>query len=655
MYYHNTQTGEDSWEIPVSTPGGEEEDFYTQSDENFFGNLSAGPSSAAFAHTRAGEGSLSTPTDSESHLDDEFRVPPKVQDVPAPWVSRLSDDGREWFYVNRDTRETRRDFPTTTTPVNQVEADQRTERLSVASSQLLQTRSRATVRQSFIIRKNAVEDWNRRTTHAITAVLTPPKSPNMAWHMDVINDSLRDVFEAAVAGSAADEELSRAEDLGSSVGVQAAFVREEAAVEMLRTSHVALLEVVRSLLAAFGYVGPLDGMVEMPRPIWTGDMTLIGSIGLLSANVHAAVSSKRIADSGLSNWAEVMRAASKLKDVLATFPAWVGPNMTKAQQEAISGKPIQAVFGVSAVGKMLGGKWGFGPRPTDDEPLRGLDAGVIADLQRLKMEFAQMQFSADHVLDIMRAASRFQNVVTNVDIASWVDVDGDVSDLTHEEDAQIYKKSVTGVQDALIGLEDASSLIDRSLIAMFPFLATDLRPYDSLTVAIQTSLSSLTTLNHLSAQQSNTAARFRIHAQIGHRSHHFHRTSGRPQSVTSAVSRHSASLSRSRGLEEEYLNHEEDDEYENESRDQAGEMVSASASQTSLTPQSQPLVRRHGGQPNGEMSASSSQTSLAHQESDSGSVRAKRSSLMKFMKGGRMSVDTDDGGSSVFHPVRIDG
>ena len=178
------------------------------------------------------------------------------------------------------------------------------------------------------------EQWQQ----AIIPILKPPDKPALDSLIENISDALREVAEAAVAGSAAQEEMSRAQDLGSETGMAAADLREDSAKEMLTSAHLATLAATRNLLSALGYVGPIDKMEEMPRPSWASDVKFIDQLRLLSGSIHAATTSGWTPSSGSSTWQEVMRSASKLKESISTFPQSALPAATEVAVGSAEGR-----------------------------------------------------------------------------------------------------------------------------------------------------------------------------------------------------------------------------------------------------------------------------------------------------------------------------
>lgn len=642
VYYLNTHTGESSWDLPVSTPSAEEEDYYYQqnrSSDGCFNGYPSGQSSSAHLDRDA------------ANTDESFRLPPYVQsEIPYPWVSRMSDDGREWLYYNRITGQTRSDLPPTGPDTMGFggggDGRVRSRHDSRASS--------LPIRASVELQRKAVEDWERKTRQALDHVLKQAARPTLVLLVDHVQDTLREVFEACVAGSAAEEEMSRAHDLGSESGVATAALREESARDMLAEAHSATLATVRDLLASFGYVGPLDKSEDMPRPTWTHDVTLIGSIGLLSSNVHAAVVSRIRPTSGLSSWAEVLRAATRLKDVVADLPARMQTPEDK------QGKRLSAYLGISSF-EILGGRWGFGPDP---EGLRTIEHDFVVEAQRIKGEF-EVALSSGDVLHIARNANRFQQLLSTVDIASTIDVDGENGEgQARDEELEVYSDLVARARQHLYELDSAYRLISQASAGMLtrPDTAT-------LQSAVDTCFRCLSTLLMVVKEQQAVLAQSNLRGSIGHRSaSHRSRIRMRHLSIASGMSgmsraSHSSRTEelrrRAKTMEQEYAEEEEQglEQLRDRSGDRpvnrsataplapsAGASASANASQISLRFGSSASAGGHG-RAQRSMSATSSSTSLAYKdtESETGSQKGtNRSSFMRFMKG---RGSEDDGGS----------
>jgi son of sevenless-like protein len=636
VYYHNTLTGEDSWEIPLATPSLSDDETYTPDEEDYLHSLSSTTQSDAYA--------ASTPLDRNTD-NDNFQAPPEAiqGELPYPWVARLSDDGREWYYQNRETGERRKTPPleidTTIRALHEnlnrlsTSTDQSTVPPPAPRQDRLSTQK---VRQSVEVRRKAIDEWQIRTSDTLTSLLAPPTRSTLSQRIEAVNESLRQVFEAGVAGSAAEEEMSRARDLGSHSGMSSAILREDGAVEMMRAAHEATLARIRELLASFGYVGPMGGdagRVEglESRPDWAGDISLIGSIGLLSATIHAAVTSKRQArhdrpNSGSSEWAEVLRAASRLKDVIAGLPGNIFPEegLIGAQE----GKELNGWLGVDKSSlEVMSGKWGFGI----DGVLKILDENTVEHVTRLKTDFEEVLTRRGDILSILGAAERYKDGLLNIDIAASIDVDGDSAEKATESETVSYSHLVSqSVQDTA-----TKAITTSCVLLLYSSSSSDItQPISLLSRTISTSYTLLSSLLVISQSQQKTSADSTLlRVQIGARSPQTHL---RPQSIVSSQSRlsrisdRSSSLrARVRGLEEEFLDQEDLDA---EKRDKAAPLsaVSASGSQISL-----PGVGS-GKKDVQSVSAASSTTSLAYQKSEaseSGSGKGNRSSFMKFMRG----------------------
>jgi len=497
------------------------------------------------------------------------------------------------------------------------------------------------------VRRKAVDEWSSRLQDALRPTLKSPDNPTMGLLMENVQDALREVFEAAVAGAAAEEEMSRALDLGSESGMAAAVLRDESAVEMLVSAHQAILEAIRDLLVGFGYVGPLDRMEEMPRPDWTGDMTLIGCVGLLSANTHAAVTSRRSSVIGQSVWQDVMRSASKLKDVVGTFPESVFPTTSAEAVERVEGRIRDAWLGIDGVGELMGGRWGFGKT---EKPMRMLEQSSITEAQKLKAELhASMRSIQDeNFLDVLRIAAKYRDALVVIDVVSSIDLDGNDAGVVNghrpeTEDVRVYAELVAQARQTLQELDTARSQTDDESVLLLsgPASGNLGELCARLASSIASSFNSISDLLDIALEQVSIVNSGAVRGQIGIRSPRYmiaRHSSARPPSMTSTQSRHSKRSDREsrrqrvRGLEEEFLDEEEE-------RDRAGAMISAASdSQTSLA------VSGQGQRAKDEVSAMSSTTSLAYQqmESDSGSNKGNRSSFMKFMRG-RSSSEPDDG------------
>ena len=503
-------------------------------------------------------------------------------------------------------------------------------RLSVASN------STQPARRSLELQKKSVENWERKTREALMALMQTHEKPTLRGLTDSVNDSIREIFEAAVAGSAAEEELSRAIDLASETGVATALLREESACQLLSAAHDASMLAVRQLLAALGYVGPLDKMLEMPRPLWTGDLTLIGTVGLLSAATHAACVSKRPPENGGSLWSEVMRCAKKLKDVCSAL-----------QQTAIgSGSVIDAhlapaVLGVEYLGEIFDGQWGFGKITQS----RRFDGSYVIKLRGIKGELEQASH-ADQQLTALRLLTRFKSALLDVDIASTIDVDGPVTavvglTLSQSEDAAVYGDLAIRARQILQDLQQVLpelSLAPSILLSVNGDTHTALR---DMLAAANAAFRSISTLLIISKEQAELVSNGMI-GQIGKRAFGVmtERKQAARQSFVSSQSQTSRQSHRSMqdslreralGLEEEFL-----DEGDYDLRSEPPEMSTEALAGTSV---SQLPLDRQRSPPN-----AGSSTSSLHQ-SDSSSQKRNRSSILRVFRRNRNSDEIDTGQS----------
>ncbi|OXG72976.1 cell division control protein 25 [Cryptococcus neoformans var. grubii Br795] len=645
VYYHNTLTGEDSWRLPLDTPF-DSSNPYSQSDDQFFSSRTS-----------------STPRTLGDN--DNFLGPSRPHsDIPYPWVVKLSDDGRDWSYHNRLTGQTQRERPAGDDAESTVDIGLGMTQLSISSRP-------PTIRQSLLLQRKAIEELKSKMIDSLRLLTTPTPQPTMGLLLEIVNEALREILEATVAGSAAEEEMSRAADLGSESGMTAALLREEGAIEALQAAYHATLASIRDLLQSFGYIGPGESMEDLPRPRWVSDMTLIGSIGVLSSVVHAAVISKRPSGTGLSIWSEVLRSATKLKDVVNNFPSlyFTGDTCTPTdQREEKKGKRVVGWLGYDplTLGEPMGGKWGFGKIV---KSYKLLDQSMVVECQRVREEYDDtlraLAISPDlteGVMEVLRVTNKFAKIVTEIDIASKVDLDGDMGNIsvavgsrTREDDLQEYAQLVEQARLNLADLDITFQSINEISISILNALSAGRNPsddLDQLTIGLNTAFRSLSTLLIISREQQSANEQGLIRGQIGVRSSKFNpskqpstssQTHTRSGSITSTASRASrlSDLVRRKvkGLTEDLTNAEE----ASEARDRPGEMlsssVSASQSQTSLH-----NVRR--------VSASNSSTSLTHQPTDSDSAQSQkannRSSLLKAFRRHRPGSDTYDnqGGSS---------
>lgn len=566
----------------------------------------------------------------------------------------MSDDGREWLYINRITGQETRHRPTFDG------TDDGMERLDNGSSGVLPVRpSRPRTRPSVDMRRKDVAEWCARTRREFKSVLTWPERQTMAWHVDVAQDALQEVRELAMQGGEAEEEISRATDAMGQAAADEARARKDSARDMLQDAYDAYKQSLRNLLTVFGYVGPMDGIIEMPRPKWADERTMLGAQGMLASSVHAVIHSNKAPD-GVSNvWQALKRDVNKCQDVLDGFPALVTPNALPDVQHGIIGKHAIGLFGVKGAGLILGGRWGFGSLE-DAQALRPLAEAAVNQVQAARDAYEATETTSP--LDVIRAASKAKALILRIDIATSVDVDGDLSDHTASDLAAAYHELVVQTGNSLLDLEEAVAGIDELCVSYLFVDDRDAAPLrEKITPWIRLASDAIATLFQISLEQRAVSEKGGLLDQIGHRSARFKPskpTSSRPHSIVSnasRLSRFSVDRSRVKGLEEEVLDgNEARGELESESRDRAGELISAStnASQSSLALQSQQQHGRRGDTT--AMSAASSTTSLGfvQAESDGGSLRSKRTSFMKFMKG-RSSMDDDGESGRMIYPTPL--
>ena len=505
--------------------------------------------------------------------------------------------------------------------------------------------------------QRSIQDWEKKTRIALTNLLQQTKPPTLAILIDNVNDSLREIFEATVAGSAAEEEMSRAHDMGSESGMATAAMREEGARESLAEAHTNTLALLRELLVAFGYVGPLDKMDDLPRPKWATDVTLIGSIGLLSSNVHAAVTSRVTHEEGVTVWSEVMRSATRLKDVVSDLPHRM------AILDTAEGNNLFAFLGIDSF-DMLGGRFGFSSTPPTTE-LRQLDQEIVSEVQRIKFESEAVVRTGD-IMNIIRVGSKLHYILGQVDIASIIDIDGEIGNSyahgggrARAEDLELYNDLIHRARQNLHDLDTAYT--------MLPTICVNLMSNHNtipLTVAIDRCLFAVSTLAMISREQAALLSQSQISGSMGHRSTTYRlKRAQRPQSMASQVSMTSRTSRASRLSDLDEIRRKAksmEQEYEEEERGQEqarARIMAASASQSQTSLRQSVSGHGHGSsrgggghKTRGSASATSSSTSLGFKETDSDAGSQKggnRSSFMRFMKG-RSSEDDGIGGESVF-------
>lgn len=262
-------------------------------------------------------------------------------------------------------------------------------------------------------------------------------------------------------------------------------------------------------------------------------------------------------------------------------------------------------------------------------------------------------------------ASKLHKLLATVDIASIIDIDGEINNHGHgtpgsrarAEDLELYNDLIHRARQQLHDLDTSYTSIPNHCVDLLS--STNTIP---LTVGIERCFTAISTLLMVSREQHALLNQSQIAGSIGHRSVNrtLVRQRQRPHSMASQVSIASRTSRASRlsdleeirrkakSMEQEYEEEERSQDHARQmERERAFASQSASQSQTSLrqsiSGHGQGQTRfGHGKQPSA--SATSSSTSLVFKdtESDSGSQKGNRSSFMRFMKG--RSSD-DDGGS----------
>jgi son of sevenless-like protein len=399
----------------------------------------------------------------------------------------------------------------------------------------------------------------------------------MANLLETVNDALREVLEAAVAGSAAEEEMSRASDLRSASGFADAIRREDIAADALHIAHKTLLKALRDLLRAFGYIGPIDRIEGMPRPGWTSDMTLIGSIGVFASNVHAATTSKKasLAFTAQSQargqqgsaWQDVSRSAYRLRDVLGRFPEMVIAEAgTIAIGETPFGKELECWIGAKGAGELCNGRWGFGgmsissrdPATRDElKAGRKLDQAMVQEAKHVQAEFDSVirgqdarrssastglttaspgDVSIDDVLELLRIAERFNGAIHHVDIASIIDLDGEqpqlasssggLGETARNDDLRAYADFVEQGRLAVVDFDKATADVNKLCAEVYLALCNDAIATipdlsQSLASALLGASRSLGAILAITAEQATLTSTTPIVGRIGHRSARF--------------------------------------------------------------------------------------------------------------------------------------
>lgn len=427
-----------------------------------------------------------------------------------------------------------------------------------------------------VVSRRALREWYISSASRILSLFPPGQRHSMAHLLETVNDALREVLEAAVAGSAAEEEMSRASDLRSAAGFADAVRREDMAADALHIAHKALLKALRELLRAFGYIGPIDRIDGMPRPGWTSDMTLIGSIGVFASNVHAATTSKKAslaftaqAPGGRnqgSAWQDVSRSAYRLRDVLGRFPDMVAAEAGTLAGEQPYGKELECWIGARGAGELCNGRWGFGGSSlfskdgaSRDEAKAGrrLDQAMVQEAKHVQAEFDSVirgqdarrssastgptvtgptEVSYDDVLELLRIAERFNGAIHHVDIASIIDLDGEQPALTsstsgpgetaRNDDIRAYADFVEQGRLAVVDFDKATVEINELCAETYLALcngaqATIPELSQGLASSLLAASKSLGAILAITAEQATLIDTTPIVGRIGHRSARF--------------------------------------------------------------------------------------------------------------------------------------
>ncbi|KAL1407333.1 cell division cycle-related protein [Vanrija albida] len=611
----------------------------------------------------------SRPPSSSMPADDVFGIHPSRTgvSVPYPWTVGLTDDGRSYYYYNQQTGETRRDPPPSSTTVDGVLQDPPPRRASVGATM------RSDTVRSITTRRRAQTDWEERIRTAVAPLYDEPERATMGQLTEQVIDAINELYDAAVAGSAAEEEVALARDIQSGSGMAVAVLNDDAAVRKLKDGQARLTTAIRHLMSAFGYVGPvlpppggIDSTVSepMPRPPWVDSLNLMGVMGLLSMSITNTISGPRASDVGTSSWNAVMRAVTKLRDLIDDLPNVVLAHVPAAERQNQPAKHLVAWFGAESLGDFMSGRFGFGPAL--DTVLRPLDQAAVVEIQKLKAEVDAVvraaATSADGgVLEVIRVSARFRDAIAHIDVAVAIDLDGDASEengseTLREEDTRLYADLVVQARHGIRDLDDAATALDATSADIY--LRSDTvgssASLEALTKAVTTVFRSLSALLVVSQQQTaaieqgvvrgamgqrspggavRRAAAAAAHARTysvasfeSHRSHRSHdlqrlrdpaETHTRNQSMASSES----SATQQTGPEQEVLEREEI---------QQRHRSIESTHQPSSRRHSQSTIASQTSLPKKAGDASSSQTSLPYQqESEAGSVRGNRASILK--------------------------
>lgn len=487
VYYHNTHTGENAWEIPDDE---EDVDYGTagQNGDEPTSSSHYGQPRATDSYDPAEERrrrpSTSTTSSARSRPasmqpDEQFRVPPHrvAGGVPLPWTARLSDDGRTWYYVNQETGETRRTPPqavateAASSPTTATDAAAR--RISAPpasiSGTVASSANRAPSIHASVHTGRSQQDWEDRIRTQLSPLFATPGRPNIQTLVSVVVDAIQLVYEAAIAGAAAEEQILLAREAESDLSTALRY--DDDAVERAALAQIAVVTAVRSLVIALGYVGPLIPAMRsydpsaqddiMSRPAWTSDMSLVGSLGLLQITIHGAITGPRGREASESAWTMVIRAAKKLRSVVESFPDLALSDSAPDRRDVARARRLAAWFGADRLGDFMSGRFGFGN--VKDTVLRPLDQAAVVEVQKLKAECDAVIRTGgggwfdSGSLEIVRSTARFRDAVGHIDVAIAIDLDGDLTESSpSDDDARAYADLVSKARHALRDLDEAN-------------------------------------------------------------------------------------------------------------------------------------------------------------------------------------------------------
>lgn len=542
----------------------------------------------------------------------DFKMPPK--NVPEPWQARLSDDGAEWYFINRITGERRSELPPKMDPVEDLALH--SARLSLRTDLSAPTpSSRSHHRTSLPPLSQAIIDSERLKRQTVEASYKGPDEVTLGAMIFAVDQALRDIFDAVGSGAEAEQALGHPQDRLTSTNPALLEQRDEA-LHQLRAAVSKTTAAVRDLITSIGYVtlpptstSPQERDDFPNSPPWMGDMikaqwSVSAALSKLVFSVHTASVAATspnlpLPASDSDTWGDILRAAGKLRDVATQFPAEAAHikaangdrHMLDAGNTA-TGKPKTAAFSTSGgVGIYGSGNWGFGRSdPEDGKRWAVLDEAAAAEVDRLKtvidsavdsaLSATSDEEIAKETLSLTRVVSRFKTTVGSIDIAAAIDLDGEdpTSNGGPSSTSNAYWQLVNRAQSTLASFEAASQTLVDSTACLHLALASrtgtgqDRKELLSL-IASSTSnvVSGIRTLRRVAVDQDYAVSRGLARGHIGirayssrsetssRRSSKSSRRVTRPPSVISSMSRSSRLSKRSSmraravGLDEEFL------------------------------------------------------------------------------------------------------